>query len=59
MVNPPISSPLSYIGVFLAIFGFFLILAGLKIISIEKITVTPGRQTWVVGYISIVLGTQT
>jgi hypothetical protein len=56
MFNPPISSPLSYIGVFLAILGFFLVLAGLKIISIEKITVTPGRQTWVVGIVILLIG---
>jgi hypothetical protein len=56
MLDIPISSPLSYVGVFLAILGFFLILAGLKIITIEKITVTPGRKTWVGGIVIVVIG---
>lgn len=56
MLNIPINSPLSYVGVFLATLGFFLILAGLKIISIEKITVTPGRRTWVSGAVILLLG---
>ena len=52
----PISSPLSYVGVFLAILGFFLILAGSSIIKIEKVTVTTGRKTWIGGIVILILG---
>ncbi len=52
----PVSSPLSYVGVFLLISGFFLVVAGLNIIRIEKITVKPGSKTWGFGIILVVFG---
>lgn len=52
----PVTSALSYIGVFSLIFGFFLVLAGLKIVRIEKITVASGRKTWVFGIVLVLLG---
>jgi len=56
MPNIPVSSPLSYVGVFLLIFGFLLILAGLRIIKIEKITIIPGTKTWGFGIVLAVIG---
>lgn len=56
MPDMPVSSPLSYVGMFLLLAGFFLILAGLKIIRVERITVTPGLKTWGSGLALILLG---
>jgi hypothetical protein len=56
MPNIPITSALSYIGVSLLLLGFFLVLTGLRIISIEKIAVAPGRKTWLLGVLLIIIG---
>lgn len=56
MPEIPISSPLSYVGVFLLISGFFLVVAGLNIVRIEKITVKTGSKTWGFGIILVVFG---
>ena len=56
MPNIPISSPLSYVGVTLFIFGFFLVISGMGIIKIEKITVTQGAKTWLIGIFLAVMG---
>ena len=56
MPNIPVSSPLNYVGVFLLILGFFLVLSGFRIIKIEKVTVTPGRKTWGVGLVMLAIG---
>lgn len=56
MPDIPVTSPLGYVGVFLAVSGFFLILAGFNIIKVEKITVTPGRKTWAFGIFLVIVG---
>ena len=55
---PPIpnASPLGYIGVALLLFGLFLVLAGLGIIQMKEVAVSPGRKTWAVGGILVFLG---
>lgn len=57
MPDIPVTSPLSYVGVFLLLLGFFLVLAGLGILTIEKVTVKPGAKTWGFGIIMAMLGT--
>jgi hypothetical protein len=52
----PTTNPLNYIGVFLLIGGLFLILTGLNIIKIEKITVAPGKNTLRFGILLLVFG---
>ena len=54
--NLGINSTSGLIGLGLASIGFFLILAGFGIISIEKITVQQGKATWIVGIILAVVG---
>lgn len=56
MPNIPVNSASGYIGVFLILFGFFLILAGLDIIKIEKVTVKSGAKTWGFGIILAIFG---
>ncbi len=54
--NIPISSTVGFIGLGLLVLGGFMVLAGLDIIRIEKITVRQGRTTWVVGVVFAVIG---
>lgn len=56
MPSIPISSPLSYVGVFLLLLGLFLLLAGLRVIRIEKISVTPGIATVLFGVFLMAFG---
>jgi hypothetical protein len=56
MLNIPINSPLGYAGILALVFGFFLILSGLDIVNIDKITVTRGSKTWGFGAVLAVLG---
>jgi hypothetical protein len=56
MPTIPVNSALGYIGVFLMVIGFFLILAGLDIFKVEKISVKSGRRTWGFGVFLAVLG---
>ncbi len=49
MPEIPAASVLSYLGVVALIFSVFLILAGLNVLQIEKISVAPGRRTWGIG----------
>ena len=56
MLNIPINSPLGYAGIMALVFGFFLILSGLDIVNIDKITVTRGSKTWGFGAVLAVLG---
>ena len=56
MPSIPISSPLGYLGVFLSILGFFLVVAGAGILNVEKISVKPGRATWVMGILLAIIG---
>lgn len=56
MPSIPISSPFGYLGVFLSILGFFLIVAGVGILNVEKISVKPGRVTWGMGILLAIIG---
>lgn len=49
MPEIPITSPFGYVGSFVTLIGVFLILTGLGIIKIEKITVQAGKTTWMLG----------
>ena len=52
----PIEEPLGYAGVALLLAGFFLVLAGLGIVRIEKISVSRGGKTCVLGFILAAFG---
>jgi hypothetical protein len=54
--NIPIASTAGFIGLGLLLLGGFMVLAGLDIIRIEKITVRQGRTTWVVGIVFAAIG---
>lgn len=56
MPDIPIENPLGYVGVLFLIIGSFLILTGFEIVKIEKITVLPGKKTWRLGIITVVIG---
>ena len=56
MPTIPITTPLGYIGVFFVIAGFFLVIAGIELIKIEKLTITPGRKTWGFGLLLAAIG---
>jgi len=55
-MNIPISSTIGFIGLGLLLIGGFMILAGLDIIRIEKVTVKQGHTTWMVGIVFAVIG---
>ena len=54
--NIPINSTSGFIGLLLMLFGVFMILAGLDIISIQQVTVKQGRRTWILGIVFALLG---
>ena len=54
--NLGINSTSGLIGLGLALIGFFLILTGIGIISIEKITVQQGKATWILGIVFALFG---
>lgn len=56
MPEIPVTSALSYLGMFFLISGFFLILSGVDIIKIKKVAVKPGRRTWGFGILLAVFG---
>jgi hypothetical protein len=56
MPQLPVNSIVGFLGVLLLIFGFFLALAGTQILSIERVSVAPGRKTWGFGLLLLVLG---
>jgi len=56
MPSIPVTTPLGYIGVFFVIAGFFLVIAGIELIKIEKLTITPGRKTWGIGLLLAAIG---
>jgi hypothetical protein len=56
MPSIPVATPLGYIGVFFVIAGFFLVIAGIELIKIEKLTITPGRKTWGIGLLLATIG---
>jgi hypothetical protein len=52
----PTSSILGFLGIISLGVGVFLILTGLNIVSIQQVTVLPGKKTWTVGFIFAVIG---
>ena len=56
MPSIPFTSPLSYLGALALIFGSFLIIAGLKIITVERISVKEGPKTWGFGVALVAIG---
>lgn len=49
----PIASPFGYLGVLLFIVGAFLLLSGLNILRVEKITIQAGRTTVILSVVII------
>src|SRR3990172_6849664 len=56
MTNIPVNTPLGLVGFGLLILGVFLLLTGFNILKIEKITVKPGKPTWVTGILMALFG---
>ncbi|MCB9420757.1 MAG: hypothetical protein H6667_13200 [Ardenticatenaceae bacterium] len=56
MPNIPISDPFDYVGAALILVGLFLVLTGLGLIKFEKIQVTSGPMTWIIGGALALLG---
>jgi hypothetical protein len=54
--NLPFNSILGMLGTLLALFGIFMLLAGLKIINVQNVSVASGPRTISVGSLFIVLG---
>lgn len=52
----PTSSVLGFLGIISLGVGVFLILTGLKIVSVQQVTVSPGKKTWMAGLIFAVIG---
>lgn len=51
----PDNPSIHYISLLFFLLGFFLLLAGLGIFKIEKVTVSPGAKTWGLGLILIAI----
>ena len=51
MEGIPVNSVTGFIGLALLVFGLFLLLTGMQIIKIEKVSVAPGVRTWGVGIV--------
>lgn len=49
MMLPTIDPNIKYIAVILFLLGVFLIISGLNIIKVEKISVSSGKKTWMLG----------
>lgn len=56
MPTIPVPTPLGYVGVFFVIAGIFLVIGGLNILKIEKLTVATGRKTWITGLLIATIG---
>lgn len=56
-MNLPNDPSLSYIAFILFMIGGFFVVAGLNILKIEKITVSPGVKTWGLGLVLILCAT--
>ncbi len=56
MPSIPVHTPLGFLGFALIVLGIFLFLAGLGILSIQKVNVRPGRLTLASGLISAIIG---
>lgn len=56
MPSIPVNTALGFIGFLLVVVGGFLLLTGLGIIGVEKVTVKKGRQTWIIGAVFALIG---
>jgi hypothetical protein len=56
MPQIPVSTTLGFIGFLLILVGGFLLLAGLGIVGVEKITVQKGKPTWILGTVFAIIG---
>ncbi len=56
MPSIPVHTPLGFLGFVLIVLGVFLFLAGLGILSIQKVSVQPGRLTLASGIASAIIG---
>jgi len=56
MPSIPVNTALGFIGFLLVLVGGFLLLAGLGIVGVEKISVKPGKPTWILGGVFAILG---
>lgn len=54
--NLPNEPSIVYIALLLLLVGLFLFIAGLGILSIEKVSVSPGMKTWIVGLVLMIVG---
>lgn len=52
----PFNTPLGFIGFLMLGLGVFLLLAGFNILNVEKVTVKPGKGTWVIGAVFSLIG---
>jgi hypothetical protein len=52
----PVSSVLGFLGLISLGVGIFLVLTGLNIVTIQQVTVVPGKKTWTVGLIFALVG---
>lgn len=55
-MNIPENPSIGYIAIILFLIGLFLFISGLNIIKVEKITVSKGFKTWIIGLILMVAG---
>jgi large-conductance mechanosensitive channel len=53
-VNIPENPSIIYVSIVLFLIGLFLFISGLNILKVEKVTVTRGTKTWVIGLILMV-----
>ncbi len=52
----PVTTPLGYLGIIFLLAGSFLLVTGLGILKIDRLTVVPGRKTWGLGLFLGILG---
>ncbi len=52
----PVHTPLGFLGFALIVLGVFLFLAGLGVLSVQKVSVQPGRLTLASGVVSALIG---
>jgi len=56
IMDIPTNPNISYVAVVLFLLGLFLFLSGIKVIQIEKVTVSSGFKTWLIGIILMIVG---
>ena len=53
-MNIPENPSIIYVSIVLFLIGLFLFISGLNILKVEKVTVTRGTRTWVIGLILMI-----